>query len=162
VHGLDVSRTAGFLHCTFPLAFEDTSGLSATATLTAVAERLAEVPSAGVSYESVLYLNDDPAVRKGIADAPVPTIWFNFQGEAPARSRSGLFSLRDAELGDMWDPECGLKQPPLYLECSIVEGVTRLDWYYSPSHLGWSGGEIDEWTARFADELRGLMGAPPE
>jgi hypothetical protein len=74
-----------------------------------------------------------------------------------ARSRSGLFSPRDAPLGDMWDGECGLKQPPLHLECSIVEGATRLDWYYSPRHLGWSGTEIDEWMARYSDELGGLI-----
>jgi non-ribosomal peptide synthase protein (TIGR01720 family) len=157
VHGLDLSRTAGDMHCTFPLAFEDSSAQSPGETLTAVGERLTRVPSAGVSYEGLLYLNDDPAMLKGIADAPVPTIWFNFQGEAPTRSRSGLFSPRDVPLGDMWDPECRLKQPPLYLECSIVEGATRLDWYYSPRHLEWTGAEIDEWRARFADELRGLM-----
>ncbi|GIM89938.1 AMP-binding protein [Paractinoplanes toevensis] len=154
VHGLDLSRTAGDMHCTFPLAFEDSSAQSPAETLTAVAERLTDVPSAGLSFEPLLFLTDVP---NGLAEAPAPTLWFNFQGEAPARSRSGLFSPRDVPLGDMWDPESGEKQPPLYLECSIVEGVTRLDWYYSPRHLGWSGAEIDEWTARFADELRGLM-----
>ncbi|MEU4244078.1 AMP-binding protein [Actinoplanes sp. NPDC026619] len=153
VHGLDLSRTAGDMHCTFPLAFEDSSGQSPGETLTAVAERLTLVPSAGVSFEALQYLTDDP----GLAGSPVPTLWFNFQGEVPARSRSGLFSPRDAPLGDMWDAECGLKQPPLYLECSIIEGTTRLDWWYSPHHLGWTGAEIDEWTARFAGELRGLM-----
>lgn len=157
VHGLDLSRTVGDMHCTFPLVFEDSFAQGPAETLTAVAERLTEVPSAGVSFEALAHLNDDPAVRKGIADAPVPTLWFNFQGEAPTRSRSGLFTPRDAELGDMWDPECGVKQPPLYLECSIVAGATRLDWYFSPSHLGWPGAEIDEWTARYSDELSGLM-----
>jgi acyl-CoA synthetase (AMP-forming)/AMP-acid ligase II/acyl carrier protein len=157
VHGLDLSRTAGFMHCTFPLAFEDSSAQSQRETLTAVGHRLTRVPSAGVSFEGLMYLNDDPDLKKGIVDAPVPTLWFNFQGEAPTQSRSGLFSPRDAPLGDMWDRECGLKQPPLYLECSIVAGAARLDWYYSPSHLGWSGAEIDEWMARFSDELRGLI-----
>ena len=157
VHGLDLSRTAGDLHCTFPLAFEDSEGQSPAETLSAVRERLTHVPSAGISFEALLHLNDDPAVRKGIADAPVPTLWFNFQGEAPTRSRSGLFSPRDAALGDMWDHEAGVKEPPLYLECSIVEGATRLDWYHSPRHLGWSGAEIETWTARYADELRGLL-----
>ncbi|GIF23624.1 acyl-CoA synthetase (AMP-forming)/AMP-acid ligase II/acyl carrier protein [Actinoplanes tereljensis] len=154
VHGLDLSRTAGNMHCTFPLAFADSSTQSPGETLTAVAERLTSVPSAGLSFEPLLFLGDEPS---GLADAPMPTVWFNFQGEAPARSRSGLFSPREGSLGDMWDPEAGEKQPPLYLECSIVDGATRLDWYYSPGHLGWSGTEIDEWTARFSGELRGLM-----
>ncbi|SNT50113.1 Acyl-CoA synthetase (AMP-forming)/AMP-acid ligase II [Asanoa hainanensis] len=148
VHGLDVSRTVGDLHCTFPLAFDDSSTQSPAETLTAVSRRLAEVPSAGMSFDPLRYL--------GYADvsAAAPMLWFNFQGEVPTRSRSGLFSLRADDLGDMWDPEGGVKQPPLYVECSVVEGTTRVDWYYSPRHLGWSGGEIDEWMARFGDELR--------
>ena len=156
VHGLDLSRTAGDMHCTFPLAFDDSSGQSPVETLSAVAGRLAQVPSAGMSFDALTFLTDDPGAQKGIVDAAAPTIWFNFQGEAPARSHSGLFSLRDDPLGDMWDPECGVKQPALYVECSIVEGVTRFDWEYSPGHLGWSGGEIDEWVARFAAELHAL------
>jgi acyl-CoA synthetase (AMP-forming)/AMP-acid ligase II/acyl carrier protein len=158
VHGLDLSRTAGDLHCTFPLAFEDSSAQSPAETLTAVAERLARVPSAGVSFEALTNLSDDSS----FSDAPVPTLWFNFQGEAPAQSRSGLFSPRDVPLGEMSDPEGGLRQPPLYLECSILEGATRLDWSCSPRHLGWTGGEIDDWMARFSDELRGLLTIPSE
>ncbi|GIE97467.1 AMP-binding protein [Paractinoplanes rishiriensis] len=150
VHGLDLSRTVGDLHCSFPLAFEDSSAQTPAETLAAVSERLSLVPSAGMSFDCLTYLNGE----KGILDAPAPTLWFNFQGELPTRSRSGLFSPRDAPLGDMWDPECGVKQPPLYLECSIVEGVTRLDWYYSPRHLRWAGGEIDEWVNSFRAELR--------
>ncbi|WP_328468373.1 AMP-binding protein [Actinoplanes sp. NBC_00393] len=153
VHGLDLSRTVGYLHCTFPLAFEDSSGQSPTETVTAVAERLTRVPSAGLSFDALTYLHEDPSVL----DAPAPTLWFNFQGELPTRSRSGLFSLREAPLGDMWDPEAGVKQPPLYVECAIVGGAARIDWYYSPRHLQWSGAEIDEWMARFSDELSDLV-----
>ena len=157
VHGLDLSRTVGDLHCTFPLAFEDSSAQSPAETLTAVGERLTRVPSAGLSFDALRYLNDDPSVRKTILDAPAPTLWFNFQGEAPTGSPGGLFSLHDAPLGDMWDLECGVKQPPLYVECAIAGGTTRVDWYYSPRHLRWSGAEIDEWTTRFEDELRGMV-----
>ncbi|GIF63891.1 hypothetical protein Ais01nite_19260 [Asanoa ishikariensis] len=153
VHGLDVSRTVGDLHSTFPLAFADSSAQSPAETLAAVGERLTHVPSAGMSFDALRYLNEE----KSILDAPAPTLWFNFQGEVPTRSRSGLFALRDAPLGDMWDPECGVKQPPLYVECSVIEGTTRIDWYYSPRHLEWSGGEIDEWQTRLADELRGMV-----
>jgi non-ribosomal peptide synthase protein (TIGR01720 family) len=164
VHGLDLSRTVGDMHCSFPLAFDDSEAQSPGETVTAVAERLTRVPSAGMSFDALKYLNDDPVVRKSILDAPAPTLWFNFQGEAPTRSRGGLFSLRAAPLGDLWDPECGVKQPPLYLECSIVEGTTCIDWFYSPRHLEWSGAEIDGWMARFDDELRGMArsgGATP-
>ncbi|GAA1860419.1 fatty acyl-AMP ligase [Asanoa iriomotensis] len=164
VHGLDLARTVGDLHCTFPLAFDDSSEQSPAETLTAVAERLARVPSAGMSFDALSYLNDDPTVRKGILDAPRPTLWFNFQGEVSTRSRSGLFSLREAPLGDMWDPEAGVKQPPLYVECSVVEGTTRVEWYYSPRHLEWSGPEIGEWMTRFEEEIGDLTrsgGATP-
>ncbi|HET6532603.1 MAG TPA: AMP-binding protein [Actinoplanes sp.] len=157
VHGLDLSRTAGDLHCTFPLAFEDSTFQSPDETLAAVAERLARVPSAGLSFDGLKYLNDDPAVTNRILDAPAPTLWFNFQGEAPTRSAGGLFSLRESPLGDMWDPEGGVRQPPLYLECSIAGGKTRLDWEYSRQHLNWSGAEIDEWTTTFAGELAGMV-----
>jgi non-ribosomal peptide synthase protein (TIGR01720 family) len=157
VHGLDLSRTVGYLHCTFPLAFEDSSAQSPGETLTAVGERLTRVPSAGMSFDGLKYLNDDPRVRKSIIDAPTPTLWFNFQGQVPTQSRSGLFSLREAPLGDMWDPEAGVKQPPLYVECSITGGTTRIDWYYSPRHLEWSETEINEWMTRFGDELTGMV-----
>ena len=157
VHGLDLSRTVGYVHCTFPLAFEDSSAQSPAETLTAVAERLTRVPSAGLSFDALKYLNDDPSVKKTIGDAPGPTLWINFQGEAPARTRSGLFSLQPGPVGKMWDPEGGVRQPPLYLECSVVGGATRIDWHYSARHLQWSGAEIDEWRTRFAEELAGLV-----
>jgi non-ribosomal peptide synthase protein (TIGR01720 family) len=157
VHGLDLSRTVGYMHCTFPLAFEDSSSQSPGETLTAVSERLTRVPSAGMSFDGLTYLNDDPNVRKSILDAPAPTLWFNFQGQVQTQSRSGLFSLHDAPLGDMWDPEAGVMQPPLYVECSITGGTTRIDWYYSPRHLEWSGAEINEWMTRFGDELTGMV-----
>jgi non-ribosomal peptide synthase protein (TIGR01720 family) len=159
VHRLDLSRTVGYLHCTFPLAFEDSSGQSPAETLTAVRERLTRVPSAGMSFDALSYLNDDADVRQSVREGPAPTLWFNFQGEAPTRTRSGLFSLRDAPLGEMWDPECGVKQPPLYLECSVVAGATRFDWEYSPRHLAWRGAEIEGWVTRFQDELRGMCEA---
>lgn len=161
VHGLDLSRTVGDLHCTFPLAFEDSRTQSPEETVTAVAERLARVPSAGMSFDALKYLNDDPDVHSSIRGAPAPTLWFNFQGEAPTQSRSGLFSLRDAPLGDMWDPEAGVRQPPLYVECSIVGGTTRIVWEYSPRHLEWSGAAIDGWMTRFRDELDGLARSGP-
>jgi non-ribosomal peptide synthase protein (TIGR01720 family) len=157
VHGLDLSRTVGNMHCIFPLAFEDSTARSPEETLTAVAERLTRVPSAGMSFDVLKYLNDDPSVKNRILDAPAPTLWFNFQGEAPTVSAGGLFALRESPLGDMWDPQGGVRQPPLYLECSIAGGTTRIDWEYSPQHLSWSGVEIDEWTTMFGDELAGMV-----
>jgi acyl-CoA synthetase (AMP-forming)/AMP-acid ligase II/acyl carrier protein len=157
VHGLDLSRTVGDMHCTFPLAFEDSTAQSPGETLAAVAERLTRVPSAGMSFDGLKYLNDDPSVKNHILDAPAPTLWFNFQGEVPTRSTSGLFSLRESPLGDMWDPEGGVRQPPLYLECSIAGETTHIGWAYCPPHLNWSGVEIDEWTTRFGDELAGVV-----
>jgi non-ribosomal peptide synthase protein (TIGR01720 family) len=157
VHGLDLSRTVGNMHCTFPLAFEDGTAQSPEETLTAVAERLTRVPSGGMSFDGLKYLNDDPSVQNRILDAPAPTLWFNFQGQAPTLSAGGLFSPRESPLGDMWDPEGGVRQPPLYLECSIAGGTTRIDWEYSPRHLNWSGVEIDEWTTTFGDELAGMV-----
>jgi non-ribosomal peptide synthase protein (TIGR01720 family) len=126
-------------------------------TVAAVGERLLRVPSAGLSFDALKYLNDDPSVGGDIRDAPMPTLWFNFQGEAPPRSRSGLFSLRDGPLGDMWDPEGGVRQPPLYLECSIVGGVTRIEWHYSPRHLQWPEEEIGAWMTRFGNEVAGML-----
>ena len=157
VHGLDLSRTVGDMHCTFPLAFEDSAAQSPEETMTAVAERLTRVPSAGMSFDALTLLADDPGVRNRILDAPAPTLGFNFQGEAPTQSAGGLFALHESPLGDLWDPEGSVRQPPLYLECSVVAGTTRIGWEYLPRLLNWSGAEIDEWKATFADELAGLV-----
>jgi non-ribosomal peptide synthase protein (TIGR01720 family) len=157
VHGLDLSRTVGDMHCTFPLAFEDSATQSPEETVTAVAERLTRVPSAGISFDALKFLTDDPNVTNHILDAPAPTLGFNFQGEAPTQSAGGLFALHESPLGDLWDPEGGVRQPPLYLECSIVAGTTRIGWEYLPQQLNWSGAEIDEWKTTFADELAGLV-----
>nr|WP_221381594.1 AMP-binding protein [Actinoplanes polyasparticus] len=158
VHGLDLSRTVGDLHCTFPLAFEDSRSQSPAETLTAVGERLAVVPSAGLSFEGLKYLNDDPDLRQSIRQAPAPTLSFNFQGEMPTRSRSGLFSLSAAAIGDVPDPGAGVRQPPLYVECAVVGGTTRIVWEYSPRRLWWTGAEIDQWMTRFRNELYHLVG----
>ncbi|MFI6079347.1 AMP-binding protein [Actinoplanes sp. NPDC051343] len=157
VHGLDLSRTVGDLHCTFPLAFEDSRSQSPAETLTAVGKRLAGVPSAGLSFDSLKYLNNDSDLRESIRQAPAPTLWFNFQGEMPTRSRSGLFSLSAAAIGDLWDSGTGVRQPPLYVECAVVGGTTRIVWAYSPRRLWWTGVEIDQWMTRFRNELYHLV-----
>ncbi|SNY25122.1 AMP-binding protein [Paractinoplanes atraurantiacus] len=156
VHGLDLARTAGDLHCTFPLAFEDSRSQGPAETLTAVSERLAAVPSGGLSFGGLKYLNDDPDLRESIRRAPAPTLWFDFQGEMPTRSRSGLFSLSAAAVGDVRDPGTGMRQPPLSVACSVVGGTTRIVWEYSPRRLWWTGAEIDQWMTRFRDELSQL------
>ncbi|MCY1143668.1 AMP-binding protein [Actinoplanes sp. Pm04-4] len=153
VHGLDLSRTVGSLHCAFPLAFEDSRSQDPAETLTAVGERLAAVPSAGLSFEGLKYLSDDSDLRQ----APAPTLSFTFQGEMPARTRSGLFSLSAAAIGEVRDPGAGVRQPPLHVECAVVGGTTRIVWEYSPRRLWWTGAEIDQWMTRFRDELHHLV-----
>ncbi|MGK5684045.1 AMP-binding protein [Actinoplanes sp. URMC 104] len=157
VHGLDLSRTAGDLHCTFPLAFDDSRSQAPAETLTAVSERLAGVPSAGLSFEGLKYLNDDPDLRQSIREAPAPTLSFNFRGEMPTRSRSGLFSLSAAAIGDVREPGAGVRRAPLYVECAVVGGTTRIVWEYSPRRLWWAGAEIDQWMTRFRNELHHLI-----
>ena len=164
MHGLDLSRTVGDLHCTFPLAFEDSSAQSPAETLTAVAERLTGVPSAGLSFDGLKYLNDDPEVRRSIRDAPAPTLWFNFQGEMPTRSRSGLFSLREAAARRHVGSRGRRAATAALRRMLRRRGTTRIVWDYSPRQLGWSGAEIDEWMARFERELSGMVrstGATP-
>ena len=156
VHGLDLSRTVGDLHCTFPLAFSDSRSQGPAETLTAVGERLAGVPSAGLSFEGLKYLNDDPVLRRSLRQAPAPTLSFDFQGEMPTRSRSGLFSLSAAAIGDVRDPGAGVRQPPLHVECAVVGGTTRMVWEYSPRRLWWTGAEIDQWMTTFRKELHDL------
>ncbi|MEV4350307.1 AMP-binding protein [Actinoplanes sp. NPDC049596] len=156
VHGLDLSRTVGDLHCTFPLAFDDSRSQDPAETLTAVSERLAGVPSAGLSFQALKYLNDDPHLRQSLRQAPAPTLGFNFQGEMPTRSRSGLFSLSAAAIADVRDPGAGVRQPPLHVECAVAGGTTRIVWTYSPRRLWWTGAEIDQWMARFRTELHDL------
>ncbi len=160
VHGLDVSRTLGEMDCAFPLAVSHTASERPIETVAAVRDRLACVPSAGISFDALAHLNDDPAVRDRIASAPAPTLWFNFAGEVPSRSRpTGLFSVLEGPLGAMWDPRAGVKQPPLLVECSIVGGAARTHWFYSREHLGWSESEIDLWRARFREEVLALARA---
>jgi hypothetical protein len=155
VHGLDLSRTAGDIECSFPLAFDDTSGQSPAQTLAAVRRRMASVPSAGLSFDALAQLHPDPRVRESLLGLPGPTLWFNFQGELQLRSRpSGLFSAHEAPLGDPWDPTVHVKQPPLYLECVIVNGALRADWYYSPRHLSWTDTEVEAWSNHLRDEVR--------
>ncbi|XVV15005.1 AMP-binding protein [Actinoplanes sp. CA-131856] len=154
VHGLDLSRTVGDLHCTFPLAFDDSRSQGPGETLTAVGERLAGVPSAGLSFEGLKYLNDDPDLRQSLARAPAPTLGFTFQGETPTRSRSGLFSLSAAAIGDARDLGAGVRPPPLSVDCAVVGGTTRIVWTYAPRRLWWTGAEIDQWMTGFRNELR--------
>ncbi|GAB2627497.1 hypothetical protein Aab01nite_80950 [Paractinoplanes abujensis] len=157
VHDLDLSRTVGDLHCTFPLAFSDSRSQSPAETLTAVARRLAGVPSAGLSFDGLRYLNDDPELRRSIRRAPAPTLRFNYQGEMPTRSRSGLFSLSAAAVDDVRDPGAAVRQPPLSVDCAVVGGTTRIVWEYAPRRLWWTGAEIDQWLTRFRRELHQLI-----
>jgi non-ribosomal peptide synthase protein (TIGR01720 family) len=157
VHGLDLSRTVGDLHCTFPLAFEDSRVQGPAETLTAVGERLVGVPSAGLSFQGLKYLSDDADLRRSIRQAPAPTLSFTFRGEMPTRSRSSLFSLSAAAIGDMGEPGAGVRQAPLSVECAVVGGTTRIVWQYSPRRLWWTGAEIDQWMARFRNELTQLV-----
>ena len=138
---------------TFPLAFEDRPSQSPAETLNARwANGLPVSPSRGLSFDVLKYLNDDPDVRRSIRQAPAPTLWFNFQARCRLGSRSGLFSLSAAAVGDVWDPRPASATAALR-RIHASSPARPASWEYSPAAVGTGPRSISDDRFRRAPPL---------
>ncbi|MGW7439114.1 amino acid adenylation domain-containing protein [Streptomyces sp. NPDC054849] len=155
----DLSRTVGWFTTLFPVtvdpgAAEDlTAPAYLAAALKAVKEDLARVPSNGLSYGALRYLNETGT------DAPAPQVLFNYLGRFDAGA-SGDWELAGAtgQLGEKRDPRMRL---PRALEFNAIAEPASTGQYELVTTISWPDGMLtDEDVATigayFREALTGL------
>jgi amino acid adenylation domain-containing protein/non-ribosomal peptide synthase protein (TIGR01720 family) len=75
---VDLSRTVGWFTSQYPIRLEVGGGDDLTEALKQVKEQLRAVPSRGLGWGMLRYLNRDTAAR--LADLPIPDLRFNYLG----------------------------------------------------------------------------------
>ena len=133
-HGLDLSRTVGWMTVVFPLLLAPGDGAVA-GRVARVKEQVRSVPGRGDGYGLLRYLSPDAALRRRFADAPAAGARFNYLGQAGAAVAEGSpFRLADGELGDARAASTPLAHA-LGADVLVVDGRLRCDWTWAPDRL---------------------------
>src|SRR6185369_5731747 len=154
---VDLSRTAGWLTCVYPVRLEVTGG-DPGADLKRIKEQLRGVPRAGLGYGMLRYLaavgtsGQEPSALGKLAEAE---IGFNYLGQldrvlsagslfAPARESAGPAVSR-------WTARPHL----LEINASVLEGRLRTSWSYSSAvHRPET---IERLAAEYQEALRAII-----
>ena len=81
IEGVDLSRTLGWFTTIFPVCLELHSGASPGEALRSVRDQLRQIPSRGISYGLLRYLNQDAEVRRRFKGLPNAELTFNYLGQ---------------------------------------------------------------------------------
>ncbi len=150
--GLDVSRTVGWFTATFPVYLDLAGTGDGTSALARVREQLAAIPSRGLGYGLLRYLNgSDGGARLGSR----AQVSFNFLGHIdPSSTRSTLF-VPAAESPGPEQGRRGRRTHLLDLNGRIAGGRLEMDWTYSRGRH--RRATIERLTGWFIDELEELI-----
>ncbi|SDH29138.1 non-ribosomal peptide synthase domain TIGR01720/amino acid adenylation domain-containing protein [Chitinophaga filiformis] len=98
IPGMDISRTIGWFTSIYPLVLDAEKGTDPIALLKATKHTLAQVPSGGVGYGILKYLDNQPLNN-------VPQVCFNYLGQFHTGEDDGPFQFAEEERGMESDPE---------------------------------------------------------
>jgi amino acid adenylation domain-containing protein/non-ribosomal peptide synthase protein (TIGR01720 family) len=146
----DVSRTAGWFTCVYPLRLTAPAGGETLATLRDVRADLRRVPRHGVGYGALRYLGEGEPAR-ALRLAPPPEIILNYWGQLDqVFGTGGPIRPATAPVGP-WRSPRQVRAHALEVSAGVVEGRLRLSVVY--------GSELHAAATveRLLDELRGEL-----
>ncbi len=152
---VDLSRTVGWFTNAFPVLLEAKSGLKPRAALQSVKQQLSSVPSHGIGYGLLRYLNDDEVAARQIRLLPKPEISFNYLGQLDQMfDDSALFSLAGESYGK---PRHGSARRSQLLEINayVIGGQLKSEWVYSTGFHRHR--TIEGLAQRFVEALRTII-----
>jgi non-ribosomal peptide synthase protein (TIGR01720 family) len=125
------SRTVGQFSLVFPILLQLEHAHSLADALQLIKERRRRVPSNGVGYGALRYLDHETAIVEQLQRLPQPQVSFRYQEQAAALlPRTELFSSVQALL----EPPADAQRPRRYLleiTAHVSEHQMCLDWTYS-------------------------------
>jgi non-ribosomal peptide synthase protein (TIGR01720 family) len=151
-----LDRTIGWLAAAYPvtLSLDTRQGLAGQLDTTrAVFQR---IPHEGTSFGVLRYMSPDPWVREGLAALGAPDIMVNYFGELFAKTRTGLLASADEPIGPARTPT-GPRILVHAISGHIMNGMLRLEWYYSKNQFRTS--TIEGYLDELLGGLRAAVGA---
>ncbi len=127
---IDLSRTIGCCTAVFPVRLEVESGDDPGAALKRVKEVLRAVPSQGLSYGLLRYLNPDPASSERLRAMPQAEIRFTYLGQLDTPLCDSAVFRPAMECITFTRGPRASRRYLLEISSSIVNGHLRLNWTY--------------------------------
>ena len=155
--GLDVSRTVGWFTAVYPLLLDPASG-GALGALAATKEVLRSVPSKGIGWGVLRYLDPRPEVAAELAGLPAAEVGFNYLGQLDqvTAGDDALFGGAPEPTGPWNAPELE-RRHLVFIFGSTSGGRLRMGWAYSPRLL--RRGTVEALAADFKAALEELADA---
>ena len=153
--GIDLSRTVGWFTTTFPVLFDLRGARGEGDALKAVKERLRAIPSRGIGYSVLRWMEGDAEIASRLAAAPVPEVGFNYLGRFDdVLDASADFAAAEESTG----PDRAPGQPRAHLldvTASVHGGRLHVQWSYGTRiHRA---DTIQRLADAYAAELRALI-----
>jgi amino acid adenylation domain-containing protein/non-ribosomal peptide synthase protein (TIGR01720 family) len=153
---VDVSRTVGWFTSIYPVCLRLEAGLEPGPALRAVKEQLRRIPTRGLGYGVVRYLNAAGDLAEQLAAAPAAQLSFNYLGQfAPgaAAEADGATELAAETAGN---PRSRHARRAYLLEIngSVLAGRLYMHWTHSPHHRPATIEQLARW---YQENLRALI-----
>ncbi|MEO1125622.1 MAG: amino acid adenylation domain-containing protein [Cyanobacteria bacterium J06639_16] len=154
VPGVNLVRTVGWFTTVFPLLLTLSPQSDLGEKLQAVKAQLRSVPSNGIGYGLLRYLDDDVRVKEQLQALPQAEILFNYLGDlAGLLSPNSRFKLA-CELCLSRSPK-GQRRYQLEVNAAVVDGQLQVAWSYSKRVH--SRETVQGWADGLMTGLRSLM-----
>jgi non-ribosomal peptide synthase protein (TIGR01720 family) len=150
--GVNLSRTVGWFTSIFPVRLDYAKASGPRETLESVKERTARVPSGGISYGLLRYVNEDRKIAEAMRSLPRAEVCFNYWGGLDRQSsdESPFVSAREPSGPDRSSQ--GLRYYLLEVDGVVSDSRLKMSWHYSESiHLHSS---VEAVARQFMDVLR--------
>jgi non-ribosomal peptide synthase protein (TIGR01720 family) len=153
-HGIDLSRTIGYLSASKVLVLQRVEAEEPAAALRALEEQIRTIPNQGYGY-LLLALGGYPEFAGQLKARRKEEINFNYFGRTqPAPRGSSPFRMAQESTGTSWNPQ---QQRTNLLMCraSITDGHLTVEWLYSRNL--YAEATIDCRARRFMEYLRWIL-----
>jgi non-ribosomal peptide synthase protein (TIGR01720 family) len=154
---LNLSRTVGWFTSFYPVCFTIDNSQPLHGRIAAAIDDIKSIPSRGISYAALRYLNEDEAIRRKMLAIPEPEIAFNFAGQSGGTESAAHTSDDDqtawgrlAETGkiQLAETDRGTRRHLIEIGAGIVKGRLLF-------RFGYGGGRFNhENVQRLSDVVR--------
>ena len=127
---LDLSNTIGWFTNLYPIALSMKAGIGLGEFIKTIKEQLRSIPSKGIGYGVLRYLNPTPAIRATLKDESWDII-FNYLGQLDnVIASNALFQPAQENIGDAISPNLSFPHK-LVINSLIKDQQLVMNWTYS-------------------------------
>jgi amino acid adenylation domain-containing protein/non-ribosomal peptide synthase protein (TIGR01720 family) len=154
---VDLTRTAGWFTCEYPVLLEPGAGARPEEAVEAVHRQLQAVPRGGIGYGLLRYSGASPDAARSLAGLPQAEVLFNYVGQLDRLfAEDSPFAVANESVGPVLSPH-GLRTHLLEVNGAVVEGRLELIVLYSANlHRPET---VERLVADVAARLRAVLGS---